>query len=207
MKKICMLALAFVCGTATASYAQLITSTTSVSEKTIEKKGRGDVKVWYEGELNLGYGMGGSLKYDGESEDAHFARPFIETVHGARITRYAFVGLGAGFQYAYDEEWEIGLVPVFLNLKGYYPVTEHFAPYVSVDLGYGLGVLGTKNYGGEEGLDLKGGLYASYGIGLNYKRLNFGFGWQHQSMKFAYEGESGDSFGANSFFLKVGLKF
>lgn len=62
-----------------------------------------NVDIWYEGELNIGYGTGGTLKADGESEDAKYTRPFIETVHGVRITPYAFAGLGIGFQYAYDK--------------------------------------------------------------------------------------------------------
>lgn len=206
MKKLILFAVAAIVAMPLASFAQKTTVTRVNREKNYTTSTR-SVDIWYEGELNIGYGMGGTLKEDGESCDAKYARPFIETVHGVRITKYAFAGLGVGFNYAYNDEWKVGMMPVFLNLKGYYPVTETFAPYVSIDLGFSSGLVGTKDFEGEEGLDLKGGFYASYGVGLNYKRLNFGLGWQHQGMKFKYDGESSDGFGVNSFFVKIGLKF
>ncbi len=179
------------------------TTVTNINRERIYKTQEHSVNIWYEGELNVGYGMNGTIKADGESEDAKYGRPFIETVHGVRITKYAFAGVGVGFQYA--TEPEIGMLPVFLDLKGYYPVNDNFAPYVAIDLGFSTGVVGTKDFDGY-GTDLKGGFYASYGIGLNYKRLNFGFGWQHQGLKEEYEGES-DDYSINSFFVKIGLKF
>lgn len=186
MKKLILLIAAVAMMAPAASFAQKITSTNISREKTYETS---SVSVWYEGEVNVGYGLNG--KVDGE--DAKYGRPFVETVHGVRITKYAFVGAGVGFQYVTDDFWKAGMMPIFLNLKGYYPVSESFAPYVSVDLGYSA-VLTSEADG------LKGGMYASYGLGLNYKRLNFGFGMQHQNFKDFDKG-------INSFFVKVGLKF
>ncbi len=205
MKKLLIMTVVAIFAAPMVSHAKKTTVTRVNREKTYQTNSH-KVDIWYEGELNVGYGMGGTAKVDGESEDAHYGRPFIETVHGVRITQYAFVGAGVGFQYACDEQWKVGMMPVFLDLKGYYPVNDNFAPYVAIDLGFSSGVVGTKDFA-DEGEDLKGGFYASYGIGLNYKRLNFGLGWQHQGMKEEYEGESGDSFSVNSFFVKVGLKF
>lgn len=202
MKKICLLALAaLICSSA--SYGQILKSSTMV----VEKKQKNATR--YQGELNFGYGMGGTVKdSDGDKADAKFSRVFIETVHGMRINQYAYAGLGFGFQYAYDtdnfNEDGVGVIPIFLDLKGYYPVTDTFAPYVAVDLGYGLPVIGTD---AAYDLTLKGGFYASYGIGLNYKKLNFGLGWQHQGFKYEYKGENGDGFSVNSFFVKIGFKF
>lgn len=206
MKKLFIMTAVAIFAAPVVSQAQKTTVTRVNREKTYQTSSH-KVDIWYEGELNVGYGMGGTIKADGESADAKYGRPFIETVHGVRITEYAFAGVGVGFQYACDKQWKVGMMPVFLDLKGYYPVTEHFAPYVAIDLGFSSGVVGTKDFADEEGMDLKGGFYASYGIGLNYKRLNFGLGWQHQGMKFKYEGESSDGFSVNSFFVKVGLKF
>ncbi len=206
MKKLFIMTVVAIFAAPVVSYAQKTTVTRVNREKTYQTSSH-KVDIWYEGELNVGYGMGGTIKIDGESADAKYGRPFIETVHGVRITEYAFAGVGVGFQYACDKQWKVGMMPVFLDLKGYYPVTEHFAPYVAIDFGFSSGVVGTKDFADEEGMDLKGGFYASYGIGLNYKRLNFGLGWQHQGMKFKYEGESSDGFSVNSFFVKVGLKF
>jgi opacity protein-like surface antigen len=181
----------------------------SLAQKTAEKSG--GISIRYEGEVNVGFGLGGKLKMDGQSADAKYSRPFIETIHGVRIARYAFVGLGVGFQYAYDN-WKVGMMPLFVDLKGCYPVTENFAPYIAVDLGFGMGVTGTKNFGSKlyeegEGIDLKGGFYASYGLGINYKRFNLGLGLQHQGMKFKSGGESSEGFSVNSFFVKIGVKF
>lgn len=203
MKKIAIIALAALFCAAQAD-AQIITGSSYEStEYTVKTNG-------YQGELNFGYGLGGTVKDDHDKDDAHFARAFIETIHGARINEYAFVGLGAGFHYAYDkknvagyDDEGVGIVPLFIDLKGYYPVTDDFAPYVAVDLGYGLPVLNSKGSYSE----LTGGFYASYGIGLNWRKLNFGLGWQHQSFNTKYEGEKGDGFAINSFFVKVGVKF
>lgn len=209
MKKIAFCALAALLLGIWSADAQIISGSTysSSTEYTSTVK-----NTRYQGELNFGYGLGGKVKdSDGDKADANFSRAFIETVHGVRINEYAFAGLGVGFQYAYEDNnfngEGVGFIPLFLDLKGYYPVTDSFAPYVAIDLGYGLPVIGTENDYGYGYSELKGGFYASYGIGLNYKKLNFGLGWQHQSFKYESGGNTGDSFGVNSFFVKIGLNF
>lgn len=200
MKKLILFVAAVMIMTPAALFAQKTTITRMNRERTYSTTTR-QIDVWYQGELNIGYGMDGTLKWDGESTDGHYGRAFIETVHGARITQYAFVGLGVGLQYALDDEyWGTGFVPVFVALRGYYPVSEKFTPYVSLDLGHSIGVIGTKDYDGVE--DLKGGFYAAYGVGLNYGKLNFGLGFQNQSMKFV-----GEKLKVNSFYVKVGINF
>ncbi len=186
MKKIIVLAVAALLAVPATSFAQKTTITQMNREKTYQTTSH-KVDVWYQGEVNFGYGLDG--KVDGEN--AEYGRVFVETIHGARITKYAFVGLGVGVQYA--TEWESIAMPIFVDLKGYYPVNEKFAPYVSVDLGYSP----VLDEGTTNGFD--GGFYASYGIGLNYGKLNFGLGGQHQAL-------NGD-FACNSFFIKIGLKF
>lgn len=173
------------------STAQIIHGSTYSSSTTY--KSRMNLSTHYQGELNFGYGLGGKIKEDGEKYDANYSRAFIETIHGVRINKYAFAGVGVGFQYAYDEEWEMGTLPIFVDLKGYYPVTADFAPYLAIDLGYSVGLF-------SNGGDTPGGFYASYGIGLNYRKLNFGIGWQHQAFS-DYDAK------INSFFVKIGIKF
>lgn len=226
MKKLFIL---IVCGLAaipSLTFAQKTTVTRINREKTYETK---EIKVWYQGELNLGFATGGKLKdEDGDKYNTDYSRPFLETVHGVRITRYGFVGVGVGAQYAFgkmypDEEesddWNTLMIPVFLNLKGYYPVSEHFAPYISVSLGNSFCATSNCNNSGSDGYShweekLKGGFFGEYGIGFNYKRLNFGLGLQHQTLK--YESQYGSRYGSeketytekiNSFFVKIGLKF
>lgn len=212
MKKMLFLVAAVLLSAPTATFAQKTTVTRVNREKTYQTSSR-DLNIWYQGELNFGYGLGGKLKYKGESEDAKFSRAFIETIHGVRVTQYAFAGMGVGFQYAYDsknlvafDDGGVGMIPIFLDLKGYYPVSEKFAPYVAIDLGYGLPVVGASDPDDPDE-KLKGGFYASYGIGLNYKKLNFGLGWQHQGFHYEDEGEKGDNFSINSFYVKIGVKF
>lgn len=188
MKKFFLLVAAAVLMAPAASFAQKMTATNINREKTYQTT-QHSVDIWYEGELNVGYGFNG--KMDGEK--VKYGRPFVETVHGVRITKYAFVGAGLGFQYATNKELKTGVMPIFIDLKGYYPVSENLAPYVAIDLGYSAVLT-------SEFEDLKGGMYASYGLGLNYKRLNFGLGLQHQGFKDFDKG-------INSFFLKVGIKF
>lgn len=183
MKKILILLAAAL--VAVPTFAQKTTVTRVNREKTYKTQNH-DLSIWYQGEVNIGYGMAGSVSYKGDSADAEYSRIFVETIHGARITQYAFVGLGVGFQYAWDYEEEV--IPIFVDLKGYYPVNDNFAPYVAFDLGYGATI---SNF--------DGGFYGSFGAGLNYKKLNFGLGYQMQGI--------GGGLKLGSFFLKVGMKF
>ena len=201
MKRFCVLLLAAL--VAMPSFAQKTTVTRVTRETTVTRVTREtdyhasssrEVDIWYQGEVNVGYGTSGSVALSdlGLSVDANFGRVFLETVHGARITKYAYAGLGVGVQYAYDAE-EV-LLPVFVDLRGYCPVGD-FAPYVAVDLGYAAGFD-----------QIDGGFYGSFGAGLNYKRLNFGLGYQMLCFSESFEGYK-FSERAGSFFVKVGVKF
>lgn len=185
MKKILILA-AVVMFCASAS-AQVLKSSTMVVE-------RKQSHSRYQGELNFGYGLGGKMSSNGMSVDAGYERVFVETVHGMRIMPYLFAGVGVGMHYGYNAETIA--VPVFLDVKGYYPVTDKFAPYIALDFGYSPMVSG----------DVDGGAYVSYGLGLNYGKLNFGLGWQYQGVHMDYSTVSYKA-SINSFFLKVGVKF
>lgn len=145
-------------------------------------------------EINVGYGTGGSgtILGSGISADTYYQRVFWEFVPSVRITPYAAVGLGIGVQHAWDAD--AMMMPVFGELKGYCPIGKA-APYVAVDLGYGVG------------LDqFEGGFYGSFGAGVNYGHLNIGFGYQ---MQYLYEPDTNSELGlrVGSFFVKVGVKF
>lgn len=204
--------------------AQKMTVTNISKEKTY-KTSTHNIDVWYQGELNLGYAVSGKLKLTDEDGDmekfkTNYSRPIIETVHGVRITKYAFVGAGVAVQYAFgkidsseenSEKWDTMMIPVFLNLKGYYPVTEDFAPYISLNFGSSICAMSgmTQSYGSYD-YQMKGGFYGEYGIGFNYKRLNFGLGLQHQTMKMVYTERNysdEEKWSVNSFYMKVGLTF
>ena len=145
----------------------------------------------YQGEVNAGYALG----LDGAAD-----RVIFETIHGVRINKYAFVGIGIGFNsykdiltdISFDRRgniksietgWGITL-PVFLDIKGYYPVTKDFAPYIDLGLGCSTGVM-----------EIEGsGFLANIGFGMNYKKLNFGMAFQSENK-------------AKGFAFKLGLKF
>ena len=234
MKKLVLVAL-LLCGVTATSFAQLVQSTTTVTERTYGKQKKELGKIRYQGELNLGFATGGKVKgtdaegFQGEFE-TNFSRPFIETIHGVRVGDYLFAGLGLGLQYAYGDmvtgsgtadldpvdfpAWGTALMPIFVNLKGYYPVSDNFAPYLSLSLGASAVLASDLNmsYSYVEA-KLKGGFYCDFGVGINYKKLNFGLGLMHQAIK--YTGEY-SSYGTEaeaakmkvtSFYVKVGLKF
>lgn len=206
MKKIMLMAFAML-AVPTLSLAQKTTVTTMNKSLRYHKESH-TVSMWYEGELNAGYGFGGTCRYDDAVFDANYWRPFIETVHGVRIKQYAFVGAGLGVQYAFKKDyWNTLMMPIFLNVKGLYPVTDDFAPYFSMDLGGSVCLL-ADDFNDDE-TRYRGGFYGSFGLGLNYKRLNFGFGWQIQKSKFKdlYDDEYLDRLRVSSFFVKIGLKF
>lgn len=235
MKKLLFLLIA--CGLSVvpaSTLAQKTTVTRIDREKTYQRKTK-ELKVWYQGELNLGFATGCKLRYNGKDEyHNYFAHPFLETIHGVRITRYAFFGLGAGAQYVLgkmkpnledSENWNTWMVPVFFNVKGYYPISEHFAPYLSVSVGNSFCVASNFNesdydvywnmYSGSYQYTywenkLKGGFFGECGIGLHYKLLNFELGLQHQTLKYEFGSGSQKNYDTkkfNSFFVKIGLKF
>ena len=139
----------------------------------------------YQGEIAAAYGLGvGTV-----SEVINTDRILFETVHGVRVNPYLFTGLGLGFNYFYESidmvdkyGWVIdsydgaGVLSSFINLKGYYPTTEKFAVYLSLDLGAAFGVAGWAD--GTE-------FYTSVGPGVNWgnrkgsPRGDFSIRFQH----------------------------
>ena len=203
MKKLVLVAL-LLCGVTATSFAQ-----------------QSNWKARYQGELNLGFATGGKLKMEvgGQIEKfaTNFSRPLLETVHGVRVGDYLFGGIGLGVQYAYGDQtegvdnslkWNTAMMPLFLNLKGYYPVSDNFAPYISLSLG-GTAVLasdvnvsestsvsrpGNENLGIDQyhrnsssETKLKGGFYCDFGVGFTARKFNFGLGLMHQAMKLTQE--------------------
>lgn len=138
----------------------------SIPESTTNKT---DHKSGYQGELNFGYVV-----------DGDYSRPFIESIHGFNMSGYAFAGVGFGLQYAYKDKWNGIGIPLFVNLKGMYPVTENFSPYITLSLGYNF----FTTFGGEvyqNYLDGPGGFYNDLGVGIKYKAFNLSLGMQVQN--------------------------
>ena len=151
----------------------------------------------YQGEVALAYGLGvGDV-----SKVLNTDRIFFETVHGVRINPYLFTGLGLGFGYFYGllddyyyEEGDdtMGMLPVFVDFKGYCPVSPKTSVYLAWDLGAAVGVSGIA-----EGTEF----YTSIGPGVSFggskggARGDFGIRFQHM-------GE-----GLNAILFRVGCSF
>lgn len=144
----------------------------------------------YQGEIDLSYSIGtGTFSTN---------RVNLHTIHGAKMNDYFSIGVGLGLDYYHELYREEGdgelVIPIFLNTKAYLPVDEKLSPYVSLDLGYGIGA--TK---GVSGL---GGFLWSPAIGLKYDKVKFQVGYVNQNVS-----ESGISISLNAVQFMIGVIF
>lgn len=137
----------------------------------------------YQGDISAGYGLGvGDI-----TKVINTDRIQVETVHGVRISPYAFLGLGVGLNYFYNfdipESIIIncsdngGVVTAFANAKGYYPVSQGASIYLSLDLGGAFGVMNLMKHNKD--------MYAAVGPGISFgkpsnrQRADFGVRYQY----------------------------
>lgn len=128
----------------------------------------------YQGEVAFGFGLGvGKI-----TEVFNTNRLSLETVHGVRACPYFFAGAGIGFDLFYTDLPaldELGnpfgtytsasIIPVFGNLKGYYPLSEKSTLYLSLDLGAAIGVSGYYE-------ERKAAFYTCVGPGISLSKAN-----------------------------------
>ncbi len=138
----------------------------------------------YNGEIDFGYSVGVGDFAEG--------RVNLHTVQGAKLCDYFSAGLGLGLDYYHDGD-EL-FIPIYLNMKGYYPVNSKLSPFVSLDLGYGIGA--TDDVSGC------GGFYWAPQVGVRYDHFKFQFGYVCQRIS---EGGIGADLGAIQF--KIGYVF
>ncbi len=145
------------------------------------------VPVKYQGEVDLGYSIGVGTFATG--------RVNLHTIQGVRIGKYFSTGLGLGLDY-YHEFYEQGelATPIYLNLKGYLPVSEKVSPYFSFDIGVGIGA--------TEGVSGLSGMYCTPAIGIKAGKFKAQLGYNVQRVS-----ESGVGFNANAVQIKVGVVF
>lgn len=144
----------------------------------------------YQGEIELGYSVGvGTFSSN---------RVILQTIQGAKIGDYFSAGFGLGINYYHELYSDVGsgelFVPIFLNMKGYIPMTEELTYFVSLDLGYGIGV--TEGVSGWEGF------LWSPSFGLRYHEFKFQLGYTSQRVS-----EYGFGFNMNAFQFKIGVMF
>lgn len=146
----------------------------------------------YQGEIAVGYGVG----VGAASDVINTNRIFIETVHGARINPYVFVGGGLGINYFYGllndyddyygDDDTATIAPVFASLKGYYPFSKKTSISLSLDLGAAIGIAGIA-----EGTEF----YASIGPAVQVGKFDLGIRFQHMGT------------GLNAMLFRVGFTF
>ncbi len=143
------------------------------------------VTAKYQGEVDLGYSIGvGTFSTN---------RVNLHTVQGVKIADYFSAGLGLGLDYYHEGSGEL-FVPIYLNMKGYIPVTDKLSPFVSLDLGYGIGA--------TEGVSGSGGFLWSPSVGLRYDHFKFQVGYTSQRIS-----ESGIGLNMNAVQFKIGIAF
>lgn len=201
-----------------------------------EPKIRDPFFVKYSGDVNIGFATGfkTDVAYydiiDEEPEEStfksNFSRPIFSTTHGVQIYKYGFVGAGVGLQYMYghmikgaDESsrWKTILLPIYINLKGMYPINETLTPFVTLSLGYSVAISANDDIFYTDisyESKLTGGFHCEFGVGLRVKRFNFSLGLQHQKLNWntievIRNGADKDKFvfGNTSFYFNIGVNF
>ncbi len=140
--------------------------------------------VKYHGEVDLGYSIGVGTFATG--------RVNLHTIQGIQVGKYFSTGIGLGLDY-YHEGPEL-MIPIYLNLKGYLPVTEKISPYFSLDVGAGIGA--TTGMSG-----LSGATYTP-AVGVKIDRFKVQIGYNAQCLS-----ESGVSVTMGAIQIKAGVTF
>ncbi len=147
-------------------------------------------KVKYQGEVDLGYSI--------RVGEIGAGRLNLHTIQGVKIGEYFSTGVGVGLDYyvnLYEGDGNSDLMmPIFLNIKGYMPVSEQTSLYASMDMGVGVGL--TSGVSG-----MSGALFTpAIGVKVGDWRVQLGYNIQKIS-------ESGLSINMKALQLKVGITF
>ena len=178
------------------------------------------MRLKHQVDITAGFIAGGKLNTkDFGKVDTNLARPFLDVVYGARFNKFLFAGLGVGVQYAYGDcdlvhlfavpspdTWGVVALPLYANVKGYYPVSRLVAPYITLGIGHNF-VLASNFSAGGYG-KIKGGLFCKFGAGLTIGNFNLSLGLASQSLKWINpEGGTNFSAGNNAGYIEVGVTF
>lgn len=135
----------------------------------------------YHSEYSVGYSVGvGDWAID---------RINVQTIQGLRFSDNLTAGIGIGLDYYNDSE--NFMMPITINAKAYLPTSDNFAPFASLDLGYGIGI--TESISGftiTPAVGIKAGKFMAQ-IGYNSQKLS----------------EDGISLNMGAFQMKIGLMF
>ena len=156
----------------------------------------------YQGEANLGYSIGvGALGFN---------KVNLHTVQGIKVGEYVSAGVGLGLDWwrgIYKDYWEEKgqfdsgelTLPIYLNVKGYLPMSKNTAPYISCDLGYATGITkGVKNLAG---------LYFSPAVGFKFNSFKAELGFTLQKVADEYVEYLYGTNAATAFKISIGYFF
>ncbi len=144
-------------------------------------------RISYHGEFDLGYSSGvGTLNID---------RFNFNFINGIKIDDYFSIGIGIGTDgYIYAKQIETAM-PIFLDIKSYFPFIDNIIPFIAIDCGVGIGL--------SEYISGLKGVYVSPSIGVHL--------WEHLKLQIGYQSQrlSIDGMGTNlgAIQLKVGVIF
>lgn len=203
----------------------------SNGSKSKSSSGGGD--MGWRGEVNVGLSMG-KIKMKSDKSKNSFLAPAISATYGMKFNDYLFAGAGAGFKYIMKNKLAEGcdfkatMLPIFAEIKAFYPVNDEIAPFVMLDLGYSI-CLGSKVdiKGGDDGYDpygwddddpwgykatrketdakVSGGLMFRVGAGVVYNRFTLGLGYEIQQLNSDTDGFK--DVAHNAFFFSLGYVF
>ncbi len=135
--------------------------------------------IRYQGEVQAGYAFG--------IGDNAADRLSIHMINGIRFNPYLSAGIGVGLDF-YDVEGTSFLsMPLFLNVKGYLPVSQKVSLFASFDLGYSVALKSEKGSGwldntsfdaklGMKGFMVTPAVGASFKVAEN-KAINLSLGY------------------------------
>lgn len=95
----------------------------------------------YQGEIQAGYAYG-----SGGSDIDHAG---VSMINGIRFNDYLYTGIGVGVDYYYQNRTSFISLPVFVNVKGYLPISGKTSLFASLDCGYSIGLKNEKDTQGD----------------------------------------------------------
>lgn len=139
----------------------------------------------YLGEVHAGYNT--TNKVNGVN--TYTGAAIFGTLQGVQLNKYASVAFGADvnmlthYYKNQDIRWKMA---TFIDMRGYFPVTEKFSPFLNLALGATFYVHPAPT---------SADFYCEFGPGFRYKHLDFSCGLQHVAKKI------------NHFYAKIGIFF
>lgn len=149
-----------------------------------------------------------NVYYSPSSYHMRLIGPTIDIMAGARCTKYFFFGGGIGYHTLITNYQGLRdfnhYMPIFGNIKCYFPVNINFLPYYELSLGGFVGFTETAKdaYGNKYEQKLENGLFFRTGFGVDIKRINIGIGYEllHNTVNYQSNNE-------HIGFLKLGYRF